>query len=520
MENQKQYRDYEPKYHFHADEWMNDGKMFFVNGEYHVFYQYKWPRHWGHTMSKDLIHWEDLPVAIFPGDAEKDPDGAGGCFTGCCIKAYGQYHIFYTGSGVNGRQTTCHAVSDDMITWVKDEANPVLEASYPYDDSDEAAWRDPCVWEYDGEWYMAQCAELTREAATELFGERVAGTVYGRSCIGLMKSPDLKTWEMLPPLYTTQGMSMYECPDVFELDGKWVTLFSCQRTYAALAENPFGKYKLNRPFPALDNDMYYAAKTLSDDKGRRLAWGFIFENNGWCAERVNDEVVWKDVHEGRKWSNVLALPRELSVDESGSLCSAPPEELKTLRKRVWSASGMDGEQMTLDSIAGEWQIAKGSIVCHESEMVSGDYCTALINEVKSPFVEIECSIDLTGNSYGKAGIMLRAGEELEDVAIVAYDMLTNSVSIEDSRATLGAPHSRIWECFTDSPFMPVSIPVAGVAGKVDLRIFLDSTVIEVFINGKMALSGRCYPHNKSSVGIGFFSNAEQVRFDNVKMWEL
>ena len=90
-------------FHYHCDAWMNDPILFFWEGIYHVFYQYKWPRHWGHIMSKNLLVWEELPIALTP-DVD-GPDSGGGCWTGCCIRAEEQFHIFYTGGDKQGRQS-------------------------------------------------------------------------------------------------------------------------------------------------------------------------------------------------------------------------------------------------------------------------------------------------------------------------------------------------------------------------------------------------------------------------------
>jgi beta-fructofuranosidase len=120
-----------PKIHFHSNDWMNDPIMFFYNGEYHIFYQYRSPRkHWGHIKSTDLLHWEQLPVALTPGKEGPDRDG---CWTGCCIRAYDKFHIFYTGVNRDtGYNTVCHAVSDDLITWKKNPKNPIARPGYPY----------------------------------------------------------------------------------------------------------------------------------------------------------------------------------------------------------------------------------------------------------------------------------------------------------------------------------------------------------------------------------------------------
>ena len=129
---------------------MNDPNGFiYYRGKYHMFYQCfpfdtRWGRmHWGHAVSEDLVHWEELPTALYPGEGD-EPD-ASGVWTGSVIYGEGKYHAFYTGYCLTAeyQQTICHATSDDGITWVKDAANPVITPMIElYEKLD---WRDPYV---------------------------------------------------------------------------------------------------------------------------------------------------------------------------------------------------------------------------------------------------------------------------------------------------------------------------------------------------------------------------------------
>ena len=136
-----------PVYHFSPQNWMNDPIPFFTNGEYHIFFQYNphgsfWgTMHWGHAISKDLIHWEELPVALTPS-----PDGIDkeGCFTGCIIKNNYKYYLFYTGvSQLNPlHHHQCLANSSDLISWEKYQNNPLnIKKHAGYGD----CFRDPFV---------------------------------------------------------------------------------------------------------------------------------------------------------------------------------------------------------------------------------------------------------------------------------------------------------------------------------------------------------------------------------------
>lgn len=126
-------QEYRNKFHLMAPiGWMNDPNGFvYYQEEYHLFYQYYpydsiWgPMHWGHAKSKDLIHWEHLPVALAPGESyDKE-----GCFSGSAIEKDGKLYLIYTGHNVvegQVRQVQCLAVSEDGIHF---ENMPEIQSS-------------------------------------------------------------------------------------------------------------------------------------------------------------------------------------------------------------------------------------------------------------------------------------------------------------------------------------------------------------------------------------------------------
>ncbi|WP_318036218.1 glycoside hydrolase family 32 protein [Halobacillus amylolyticus] len=116
--------------------WMNDPNGFCMfNNEFHLFYQHhpysaEWgPMHWGHVKSKDLVHWEHLPIALAPSESY-DQDG---CFSGSAIEKDGRLYLFYTGNRWTGtnpdtdlKQVQCLAVSEDGTLFEKMADNPVI----------------------------------------------------------------------------------------------------------------------------------------------------------------------------------------------------------------------------------------------------------------------------------------------------------------------------------------------------------------------------------------------------------
>ena len=116
--------------------WMNDPNgLIYWNEEYHVFYQHypyepKWgPMHWGHAKSKDLVHWEHLPIALAPSEEYDSGESGGyGCWSGSAVDDNGILTLVYTGH-VDGRtpmEVQCLATSTDGVTFNKSGANPVI----------------------------------------------------------------------------------------------------------------------------------------------------------------------------------------------------------------------------------------------------------------------------------------------------------------------------------------------------------------------------------------------------------
>ncbi|MGD6776143.1 sucrose-6-phosphate hydrolase [Sutcliffiella horikoshii] len=307
---------------------LNDPNGFIQwNGTYHLFYQWMpfktghGAKFWGHYSSEDLMNWKHEPIALAPSEwFEKN-----GCYSGSAVEHDGKMVLFYTGNvkDADGNRETyqCMAVSEDGVTF--DKKGPVVELPEGY----TAHFRDPKVWKKGADWYMvvgAQSEDLTGKVA-------------------LLKSSDLKEWQHLGAI-AGSGMNglgefgyMWECPDLFELDGVDVLVASpqgleadgmkYQNVYQAgyfVGELDYesGVFE-HGDFIELDRGFeFYAPQTTLDEQGRRLMVG-------WMGVPEQDE----DKHPtiAHKWVHALTLPRELKwVD--GKLLQVPVEELTLMRK--------------------------------------------------------------------------------------------------------------------------------------------------------------------------------------------
>ena len=285
--------EYRPRIHFTpAKNWMNDPNgLVWHKGEYHLFFQHnpqgtQWGHmSWGHAVSKDLLTWEELPVAI-----AEDDDGA--IFSGSAISDGDDLVAFYT-RHTETNQSQCIARStDNGRTFVKYENNPVL-------DENKKDFRDPKVFRYRDYWIM--CVAQPHEHQ-----------------ISFYSSADLITWKHLSDFgpAAAQG-GVWECPDLFPL-----TLNNKEVWVLIVSLNPGGLYGSGTQYFIGDFDGTTFVPRYSTDKPRWLDYGkdnyagvtFSNEPNGrriligWLAN-------WSDVknHPSTSWTTQMTIPRELGL---------------------------------------------------------------------------------------------------------------------------------------------------------------------------------------------------------------
>lgn len=275
------------KYHFEPQKgWMNDPNgLVYFKGKYHSFFQHNpystnWDKmHWGHAVSSDLLHWEELPIALYP---DKKYESDGGCFSGSAIVKNDRLYLFYT--SVAEKQTQSVAFSDDGVHFTKYDNNPVIrENPLGYYD-----FRDPKVTEIDDQYYMVTGS-----------GSKESGQVL------LFKSENLLDWEYTGILFEGKEYApCIECPDFFRLGDKYILMFSkmgetSRTTHFIIGDFENGKLintVICRPEWGRD---FYAPQTMFDGE-RRILIGWLY-------------------HWGKKapkkcpFAGALSIPRELKL---------------------------------------------------------------------------------------------------------------------------------------------------------------------------------------------------------------
>lgn len=440
---------------------LNDPNGFIqYKGVYHLFYQWNpfetahGSKFWGHYTSTDLVNWEHQPIALAPSEwFEKN-----GCYSGSAVEHEGQMVVFYTGNvkEENGERKTyqCMAVSRDGLTFEK--KGPVIHLPEGY----TAHFRDPKVWKKDDTWYMVLGAQDLNEQGK----------------VVLYSSYDLTKWEYLGPI-AGSGMNslgsfgyMWECPDLFELDGKDVLLVSPQglEPEGDLYHNLFqagyfvGELDFKKPaykhgaFTELDRGFdFYAPQTTIDEKGRRLlfAWMGITDENEQYQPTIKNG-----------WIHAMTLPRVLTL-KGEKVYQQPVEELQQLRKNEVSYQNVqvNKEIVTLDKIKG---------------------------------TSMEILID--GISYVTDSFEIT----IRGAASFFYSAKENKMSLHRKNFKDGRVESRHCQIY----------------GIKKLHVFLDTSSIEIFVNdGEEVFTARYYPSTKNE-SVSFITEGN-LQF-NIKKWDL
>lgn len=424
--------------------WMNDPNGWSVyQDEYHLFFQYHpynthgGSMHWGHVKTKDFIRWERMPVALAP-DRKYDENG---CFSGSAIEKNGKHILMYTGvfeEEINQRkeqyQAQCIAIGDG-IKYKKMEGNPVITAKMLPDGCDVHDFRDPKIWIKE-DIYYAVMGNKNQE---------------NDGHVVIFKSKDLSEWEYVSSLDQSEKHygAMWECPDLFELDGQEVLIISPQFMEAEGLEFHNGNgtlcmigevdanYKFIRnKVHAVDYGLdFYAPQTLETPDGRRIMIGWM---QSWDNYITPEEF---------EWSGIMSIPRVLTL-KNNRLYQYPVREIEAYRNNKFMKS--------LTVKAGE----------SYEQLVRGREIDLILKLQKA-----ECSFFEIKLACGK-----------ERVTSILYEPVENRITFDRTYSGL---HKDV-QCIRKMKIDPFH-------GDMEIRILMDKYTIEMFVDGgKYAMSSLIY----------------------------
>jgi beta-fructofuranosidase len=434
-----------PRVHLTAPRgWLNDPNGFVRwRGRYHLFFQHHptralWgPPEWAHVVSDDLVRWRALPPALTPAMPPADPDG---CWSGSTALIDGRPVVHYTGVR-DGVQATCRAepLDDDLVAWVKDPANPIVQAP-DHEPITHGAFRDPFVWREGDGWRMLVGSSLEDHGAALLYA-----------------SDDGRAWRYLHPLVDPADAPalhghgrLWECPLLLrgrevgsDVDLLILGVWDLGLLSHVVAVT--GRFEDDRFMPdavhRLDHGdaCFYAPQAIARD-GR---WTLI----GWLQEQRPDEALL-----AAGWAGTLSLPREVWVEE-GEVRTAFAAETATLR----------GDPVAVDA-PGPGRLHDGH--AYEARL--------RIERRGADAVALDLLSTPDGSERTRVEVDWRAG------AIVIDKSRSSSVP-GPSTARQIARHG-------------------AMRDEVDLHLQVDGSVIEAIVDGRVALSTRAYPAREDATG--------------------
>jgi fructan beta-fructosidase len=477
------YKDkYRPQFHFTPLKyWMNDPNgLVYYKGEYHLFYQYypydiKWgAMHWGHAVSKDLIHWQYLPIALYP-------DNNGFIFSGSAVVDWNDTSGFFNGgSGLvaiftqsSAKQTQSIAYSKDKgRTWTMYEKNPVLI------DETLKDFRDPKVF-----WYKP--------------GRYWVMVVAAGDSVRFYTSLNLKEWEFASEFGKQDGSheGVWECPDLFELpiqgmngQSKWVLIVS-------IGDNPMMPEGSRTQYFIGDFD---GKRFINDNSKERVLW-LDYGRDNYAG------VTWSDIPEDQKrriyigWMSnwkyadrtpttsfrgAMTFPRELKLfkDEDGFiyLTQQPIKEISTLRyKRLTSL-----KNVLIGSGKNTLSVASGDL--------------------------LDINLEFEIGTAKEFGVKVRKSGSQETV--IGYDVIQKKLFIDRSRSG-----DIVDEAFPVKHYAPLELESNN---RIRLHILVDRSSVEVFANdGRVVMTDLIFP-DINSKSIELFSNDGVVKVKSLTIYKL
>lgn len=455
-----------PTYHFVTPEGQcmpfDPNGAIFWKGRYHLQYIYQDSRGhcFGHASSKDLLHWRWHPTGLYPGENDVDR----GMFSGnCFINKKGEATMLY--HGVNAGNCIATSNGPYLEKWTKLSTNPIIPN--PEEGSPEEklyqSW-DPHGW-LTGDTYYA---------------------IFGGNPPTLFKAKELNNWQYVGRFLENDMPDVDEfedisCPDFFKLGEKYMLLCI---SHPRGCRYYLGDWKNDRFHPEFHGRMNwpggtcFAPESLLDDKGRRIMWAWVLDR------RPGTE---------HSWSGTMTLPRVLSLGEDGRLQIEPVEELKQLR-----TNGREYENIKVtDSLPVRL------------ENVSGD-C-------------LELDLTIKPGDSKQFGLKVRCSPDEEEETVITVDPGKKHVLIDVSKSSLDEVEYFTF-CMKDGPNPRVTQQVAPFELKKDeklrLHVFIDRSILEVFVNGRQCLTQRIYPKREDSVGVMFFSKGGSMEVESLAAWDM
>lgn len=469
-----------PYYHFVSPEGkLNDPNgLCYWQGRWHLFYQAYPPedprQHWGHAVSEDLIHWRDLPLAIYPHPERN-------VFSGTTLVENDRVIAIYHGVAAG----TMVAVSHDplLLNWEKLTGEPVIPFSRPGESPRPYNIHDPCIWKKDGAYYA-----LTNGGTTTRGPGGKSVRVFH-----LHRSLDLQRWTYLHDFVDGYDYSMVgddaACPYFWPIGDRHILLYF---SHMSGGRYILGDYDTQRDklivtaggrfnFGPVRPGGVHAPSATPDGKGGVIA---IFNMNEGLP--------------GREWNQLMTLPRRLTLIGNEHLGVEPAGEVESLR---YDHRGMG--RMTLPA---NQEVVLQHITGNAIELV------VEIEPAGAPLIELDVL-----RSPGK--------EEVTRIMFFrnrGFPADHEYGSRENPRLSLISVDTSYSSVLPDALSRPPETADVFVADDepVRLRVFIDKSVVEVFVNDRQCVAVRVYPARADSTGVALQARGQDAVLRSAHVWNM
>ncbi|VXD21288.1 GH32 C-terminal domain-containing protein [Marinoscillum sp. 108] len=461
-----------PQYHpMPNNSWANEcyGLMYY-EGNYHLFFQ-KNPNapqlyfmHWGHLISPDMVHWREVDIALRPTPGFDNF----GAWSGTTLKDNaGSPYIFYTGvDGAKAGIGMAIPTGDSLLTWTESESNPLL-ANAPTSFS-HMDFRDPYLWKSDGLYYMIVGSGLQNNGGGILFTYR---------------SSDLVNWTLIPRLYANSDISEYgefwEMPTFRKLAGDTYLLQltptpnngkPARSIYLLGAwENETFKpyFETPKSLELFDSHMLAPAFGTDDETGDTYI-GIIPEDRD-----GNDQI-------NAGWRQTFSIPRQVRLLEDSTIGQIPHPNLCRLRSDEISVEKLvleNGKRNNLPQFRGN---------------------------------QIEMEFDIKADSNANFVIQVLKHEDEREYTTITFDYELNKIILDRRQSSLSntLKNTRIGN-FVFNP-----------NDTLNVRIFIDHSTLEVFVQNLTVFSARVYPSRAESDLVDVVAIDGEVSVVSAKKWEM
>lgn len=470
---------YRPLYHFVSPENMlNDPNgLCFWQGKWHLFYQAYPPdefpapsdlqkrrQHWGHAVSEDLVHWRDLPYAIYPGIEKM-------CFSGSTLVEKDRVIAFYPGIGA-GQMV---AVSKDPLLLNWDKSGPLQ-----CDAGDADIWKE-------GDTYYGLIGGV------EPYNENSPALPVGFYKYALWpkwtiwSSRDLKTWTSKGKLLAgntpfTARFDDGACPNFQAIGDKHILLWF---SHSNGGQYFLGEYdSLAHQFTPYDHGRFNHGRVAP---GGVHAPSAADDGKGGVINILNIN----DAKQSDDWDHIMSLPQQLSLNQNKSLRIEPVASVESLR----------GKHMS---------VGRTSLPANKE---------VVLKTIRGNVMELDVEIDPELSRWVQLNV-LRSENAEEQTSITFYNYDRKLTYWYDTQGEVVLDGSRS-STLNDVWVRPPERAVMSRGNEpLKLRVFIDKSVVEVYVNSKQYLAMRVYPGRDDSRGVSLRAEGRGATLKRLDAWQM